>query len=310
MNAAEQDRPRRRGVWATVVLMGRTLWTAYDRFGHTGTPLMAAAIAFYAVICLGPLGILMSAVLQALFGKGSGSYQWLTDTVAEYGDAAAQQVMLQVDSLLAQPDLFTTSALGVIALVWASLRLFETIERSMTQIWPGTILRGFLGRKLIALIMMGLAGTLLTGFVIANAFFARIRGLLRQFPDIDADAVMQAQPSIMSVLGLLLAFVAFNMLYKYMPVQRVPRRAAFAGAICAAVLWQAASRLFLYFISHSAHNDAIYGGLAGVVVFSLWAFLGGQILLFGAHFAAAFQEMFLGEKPTAPAPDRPDAIET
>ena len=309
MNISEQRGQKRRGVWRSTKLLGRTIWTAYNRFGHTGTPLMAAAIAFYAIICLGPIGILMSALLQILFGEGSNTYQWLTDTVAEYGDVAAQQVMSQVDGLLAQPDLFTTSALSVVALVWASLRLFETIERSMTQIWPGTILRGFLGRKLVALVMMGLAGTLLTGFVIANAFFARLHGVLRQFPEIDADAVMQAQPRIMSIVGLLLALVAFNLLYRHMPVQKVPRRAALAGAVCAAVLWQAASRVFLYFISHSAHNNAIYGGLAGVVVFSLWAFLGGQILLFGAHFAAAFQEMFLGEKQSGSTPEQPDATQ-
>ena len=284
----------RHRVWDNLTGLWRVIVTAYQRYGFSGSPLMAAAIAFYSVICLGPLGILLSAALQAMFGEGSNTYQWMQSALQQFGDIAAQQVMSEVDSLLVRPDTYVTNALSVLVVVWAGLRLFETLERSLTEIWPGKILRHFITRKLVSLAMMGFAGVLLTMFVLANAFFARLYGLLQQFPEIDTDAIMQAQPDIMDVLGFFLALLAFSVLYKYMPVQRVPKRAAFAGALCAAVLWQAASPIFTYFISHAAHSNAIYGGLAGVVVFSMWAFLGAQVLLFGAHFAAAFSEVFLG----------------
>ncbi len=281
-------------VWDNMTGLWRVLVTAYRRYGFSGSPLMAAAIAFYSVICLGPLGILLSAALQAMFGEGSNTYQWMQSALLQFGDIAAQQVMSEVDSLLVRPDTYVTNALSVVVIVWAGLRLFETLERSLTEIWPGKILRHFITRKLVSLAMMGFAGVLLTMFVLANAFFARLYGLLQQFPEIDTDAIMQAQPDIMGILGFILSLLAFSVLYKYMPVQKVPKRAALAGALCAAALWQAASPIFTYFISHSAHSNAIYGGLAGVVVFSMWAFLGAQVLIFGAHFAAAFNEVFLG----------------
>ncbi len=259
---------------------------------------MAAAIAFYSVICLGPLGILLSAVLEVLFGKGT--YAWVEGALNQFDTTAVEQVMPQVKGLLQGPDLFVSGPLSALVLIWAGLRLFETVERSLTEIWPGKILRGILGRKLISLAMMAVAGALLTLFVLANAFFARLHGLLQQaelrFPEIDAQMVMQAQPDIMVVLGFLLSLLAFSLLYKYMPVQRVPKRAALAGALCAAVLWQAASGIFTYLLRLPTYNNAMYGGLAGVVVFSMWTFLGAQVLLFGAHFAAAFNEIVLGVK--------------
>lgn len=311
MSQANQRQCPVRGVWGVIVRFFRTVGTAYRRFGHTGSPLMAAAIAFYSVVCLGPLGILLSVALQTIFGKGSNTYTWVRSAVAEFGDVPAQQVMNQVDGLLARPDLFTSSALGVLALVWAGLRLFETVERSLTEVWPGKILRGFFGRKLISLLMMAVAGVLLTMFVVANAFYARLHGLLQQlhqqFPEIDPNIVAQAQPRVMVVFGFLLALLAFSLMYKYMPVRPVPKRAALAGAVCAAALWQAASPVFLYFISRSAHNNAMYGGLAGVVVFSMWAFLGAQVLLFGAHFAAAWQDVFLGGEGAAVAMEDADS---
>jgi len=287
--------------WRTCVGFGTVVYRAWRAYGLSGSPLMAAAIAFYSVVCLGPLGILLSGVLKLIFGEGTNTYEWIDATVKEFGEPIAGQIMTQVDGLLASPDQFYASAVSIAMVIWAGLHLFETVERSLTQIWPGTILRGFLGRKLISLGMMSVAGLLLGAFVVANAFFARLHGLLSQFPEIDADAVIQAQPRIMILLGFLLSLFAFSLLYKYMPVQKVPKRAALAGAICAAVLWQAASPIFIYSMSRAAHNNAIYGGLAGVVLFALWTFLGAQVLLFGGHFAAAWQAVFLSEPPLTEA---------
>ncbi len=294
-NNSDNSRPRR-GIWRNIVLVLRAVVTAFRRHGKSGSPLMAAAIAFYSVICLGPLGILLSAVLEWIFGKGT--YAWVESALNQFDTTAVEQVMAQVKGLLEGPDLFISGPLSALVLIWAGLRLFETVERSLTEIWPGKILRGIVGRKLMSLAMMAVAGALLTLFVLANAFFARLHGLLQEaalrFPEVDADKVMQAQPNIMVVLGFLLSLLAFSLLYKYMPVQRVPKRAALAGALCAAILWQAASGIFTYFLRLPTYNNAMYGGLAGVVVFSMWAFLGAQMLLFGAHFAAAFNEIVLG----------------
>ncbi len=288
-------------VWQTGVKFCRVIARAWHHYGFSGSPLMAAAIAFYSVICLGPLGILLSGVLKLIFGEGTNTYEWIRETVTEFGEPIAGQIMTQVDGLLASPDPFYASAVSIAMVIWAGLKLFETVERSLTEIWPGKILRGFLGRKLISLAMMGVAGVLLGAFVVANAFFARLHGLLAQFPEIDADAIIQAQPRIMILLGFVLSLLAFSLLYKFMPVQKVPKRAAMAGAVCAAVLWQAASPVFIHLMSRAAHNNAIYGGLAGVVLFALWAFLGAQVLLFGAHFASAWQHTFLSEPPLTEA---------
>jgi len=193
-----------------VVGFGTVVYRAWRAYGLSGSPLMAAAIAFYSVVCLGPLGILLSGVLKLIFGEGTNTYDWIHATVKEFGEPIAGQIMTQVDGLLASPDQFYASAVSIAMVIWAGLHLFETVERSLTQIWPGTILRGFLGRKLISLGMMSVAGLLLGAFVVANAFFARLHGLLAQFPEIDADAVIQAQPRVMILLGFLLSLFAFT----------------------------------------------------------------------------------------------------
>ena len=208
----------------------------------------------------------------------------------------AGQIMTQVDGLLASPDQFYASAVSIAMVIWRTASVRDRRAQPDTDL-AGDDTAAFWA-QLISLGMMSVAGLLLGAFVVANAFFARLHGLLAQFPEIDADAVIQAQPRIMILLGFLLSLFAFSLLYKFMPVQKVPKRAALAGAICAAVLWQAASPIFIYSMSRAAHNNAIYGGLAGVVLFALWA-SGAQVLFEALRGGVA--EVFLSEPPLTEA---------
>ena len=278
-------------------LWGRVLRVAYLRFGFGAGYIFAAAIALYSVVCLGPLGILLVAGLQIVLGSGSAAYQWLQLSAQELGGQAAEQIMTQVDGLLANPAAHTASLVSVVVLVWASLRLFEALERSLTDVWPGRILRGYFRRKLIALAMMLVAGLLLAGFVLVNVFLAVARTWLEQFPQIDPAAVAMLHPRFLLVMQFIFSVIAFTLVYKFVPVQSVPGRVAVRGGLCAAVLWHAVSPIFTHIITRSHQYSAIYGGLAGVVAFSLWALLGAQVLLLGAHFAAAYDHVFVQRKP-------------
>jgi membrane protein len=93
--------------------------------------------------------------------------------------------------------------------------------------------------------------------------------------------------------------LAFTLLYKFMPVQRVAFRVAFAGGLCAALLWHLISPLFTQMLAWSERSNAIYGSLAHVMTFSFWAFLGARILLAGAHFGATYEHVFYLRRPPA-----------
>ena len=275
----------------------RVLRISYMGFGFGGSNVLAAAIAFYSLVCLGPLGLLMAGALEAIFGPGSGAYGRLEAAARELGGPAADQIMEQVSGLLSNPHPHLTSALSVVLLMWSGLRLFETVERSLTGVWPGRRLRGFLTRKLVALVMMLVAGLLMAGFVLINASLALVRTALLSMPEIAPAAVLALRFPTLLLLHMLLSMVAFTLVYKFVPVQKVPLKVAWRGGLCAAILWQAASPIFLYTLTRTQRQSVIYGGLAGVVIFCLWALLGAWILLFGAHFSAAYDHVIARRRP-------------
>jgi membrane protein len=277
----------------------RVLRVTYLGFGFGGSSILAAAIAFYWLVGLGPLGILMAGVLERIFGPGGEAYQHLQVAVRELGGPAADQVMQQVSNLLANSQSHLINAVSVVLLVWSGLRLFETIERSLASVWPGRRLRGYFTRKLVALAMMVVAGVLLAGFVLLTAFLAVVRASLMRLPHVDPAAIATLRFPMALGLQFLLSGVAFTLVYKFVPVQKVAWRVATRGGLCAALLWQAASPLFLYILARSQQLSLLYGGLAWVVIFCVWALLGAWVLLVGAHFAAAYDHVIVQARPPA-----------
>jgi membrane protein len=280
-----------------LILWWRVVIISYLGFGLGGSYVLAAAIAFYSIVCMGPLGILISVGLQAIFGSQTATYYWLTAAAHEMGGEASDQIITQVNGLLANPDAHIAGIVSVFTLIWAALRLFEIVERSLTGVWPGRVLRGFFRRKLVALVMMLAMGLLLASFVLANFFLATARVWVSHFAEIDPALIALLRPRFMTLIQFVLTTLTFTLVYKFVPVQPVRTGVALRGGLCGALIWHAGSPVLIYMFTRSAEHSAIYGGLAGVVLFSLWAFLGAWALLFGAHFAAAYDHVIVQRRP-------------
>jgi membrane protein len=279
-------------------LWWRVARVGYLRFGFTRAPLVAAAVAFYSVTCLAPLGLLLSVALQRLLGPGGQSHEWLRQTLEDIGGDAAAGLLPQMDQLLTNPESVAASLLSLAMLLWAAHRLFDTLERALTGVWPGGLYRGIIHRKLVAFATMALACLALAALVLLEAALAALAARLQQaVPGLPAQALHALRPRLVGAIGFLLAVLAFFLLYKTLPVQRVPWRVALVGALSAGALWLALMPVFRLMMTHSFRGGAFYGGLAGVVTFSLWAFLVAEVLLLGAHMAVAYEHVFLAHRP-------------
>ncbi|MFW6157195.1 MAG: YihY/virulence factor BrkB family protein [Armatimonadota bacterium] len=274
--------------------IARVTWR---RRARSVSNIMAAAIGFYALICLGPLGLLTAWVLQAVLGRRGSSYEWLKYMVNRLAGETAGAIMGEIDALISNPNAHVAGIFGAVVLLWAGLRLFEALEISLTEIWPGHEERGAVGRKLIALASMVAAGVLFVVLILLTAFLPTALDLLARIPVIDIERVLLVQPGLRVTLEVAVAFTAFFLLFKFVPVQAVPIRVAAIGALFTALLWRAATPVFTKVVARSAEHSTIYGGLAGVVMFLTWAFFGAHVLLLGAHFAAAYEHVVCRKRP-------------
>jgi len=275
----------------------RVLKVTYLRRAQSSVNTMAAAIGFYALICIGPLGLLAAWSLQLVVGPGDQSYKWLQRAVNRVAGQAAGAVMDQIDALLTNPNAHIAGVFSFLLLVWAGLRLFESLEISLTEIWPHKQDRGLIARKLVALGSMAGAGLLFLVAILLTAFLPTVIQMLDRVTPIHLSHLVVLQPVIRVSAEVAIAFAAFFLLFKFIPVQPVPTRVAAIGALFAGGAWRAVTPIFTLTVARSARDSAIYGGLAGVVMFLTWAFISAQALLLGAHIAAAYEHVVYERKP-------------
>lgn len=269
----------------------------YLRRGHSDVNTMAAAIGFYALICIGPLGLLMAWSLQFVTPPGTSSYEWLRNTVNRMAGETAGAIMGEIDALISNPNTHVAGIFGALVLIWAGLRLFEALEIGLTDIWPGGKARGLVARKLTALVTMIASGLLLIIVILLTAFLPSVINWISQQTAVDAGEIIPLQSLVIIAAEVTVAFAAFFLLFKYIPVQEVTSRVAAVGALFTALAWRAITPIFTMTVAESAGNSAVYGGLAGVVVFLTWAFFGAHVLLLGAHFAAAYEHVVTLNRP-------------
>ncbi len=278
-------------------LWWRVVRLTYLRAGHGMSAMIAAAIAFYALICVGPLAILAASALQPILGPGGRNYEWLQYMVSRAAGEASSDVMREIDAVVTHPGAYTAGAVSVAMLMWAGLRLFEALERGLTEIWPGDARRGFVTRKLMALAGMAVAGVLLVAAIVMNALLPSAIAWLNRLPMIDTSGVLLLQPRMRTLIEVGLTFIAFFLVLKFIPPQAVATKVAAVGALFTTVVWKAVVPVFTLIIARSAEHSTIYGGLAGVVMFLTWALFGARVLLLGAHFAATFAHVFCTARP-------------
>jgi membrane protein len=296
---------RRRGGWHYSHLWYRTIKIAYLRYYSSGAPFMAAAIAFYCLICLAPVGLLLASVLQHALRSATVSpddYRGLEEYVQELAGGAADQVMFLIDKLAHSPEPMITGgtwmarliALG--ALVWAGMRLFDMIQLALSAIWPGRPLRNYFIRKLISLLMLIIVGLLFVALVALLSLRGAALAWLRHLPPVGVTLPIP-HAAVTFGAGVLISGAAYFLLYKFMPARRVPWPAALLGAVLAAVVWQSISPIFTSFIAYATWAGQTFGELGWIIIFGLWAFMGAQVLLIGAQMTAAYDHVFVSRRP-------------
>ncbi|MCD6352463.1 MAG: YihY/virulence factor BrkB family protein, partial [Armatimonadetes bacterium] len=197
-----------------------------------------------------------------------------------------------IANALSHADPSLTGALGVVALVWAGHRLFEVLEVALTRVWHGRPVRSYFMRKMLAFAMLLTAAGLLGGYMLLVSGVAMLRARLVVYDPSLGPAMSTVWAPLTRLLAGALVFVAFWLIYQFIPGERVPVRVALLGSAVATGLWHAVASFFSASIARSTAYQSMYGSMTSVVLFGLWAYASGIILLASAALSAAYFEVF------------------
>jgi membrane protein len=194
------------------------------------------------------------------------------------------------------------TTVGVVMLFITALALMLTVDRSINAIWRARRSRPF-WVSLLAYVMVLTMGPLLIGASVSVTTYLMMT-LSLEITGVDSHThsfLLQFVPISMSAL-------AFFLLYRLVPHQRVPWPDALVGGIIAAVMFELAKECFAIYVRH-APLSVVYGAFAAVPFFLLWMYLSWLVVLLGAEFAASLDDWRSGRWRThGKAPHLGDAV--
>ncbi len=272
--------------------IGHRLWQVVrltvDLYGRYETGLRAAALAYYGLLSIFPLLLLLVSLLS----------RWVTI-------AMAQQTVLALlrGSAPFVPDVISKNiqyvvaargSLNVVAavgLAWSASGLFAAITHSLDRIWTPNKERTFWEHRLISLLLVTGVLVLFVFSILVSAVLSVLPRVLLLFLPVEQPWFFRGWHYIPALVSLGVDVFLYAMLYRFLPTPRPPWSAVWAGAVVAGAGWNAAKLGFGWYLSRFARYGLVYGTLATLVAFLFWIYLSGLVLLVGAEWGAAWVQV-------------------
>lgn len=261
--------------------------------------LLAGAVAYYALLSLVPLLILMIVALSHFIDQRellqtAGHYlEWLVPS-------QSKAVVHELSNFLENRSVIGWALLGTM-LFFSSLA-FSVLNQAISVIFYHRFARRrrhFLISALLpytAILLLGL-GLLLLTFLAHGVELLGERNLVLGARHWSLEGVSGL---LLYLLGLFSEILMFTLIYWFMPVGRLSLRHALIGGVTAALLWEGVRRLLLWYFAHLSQASIVYGALTTAVVVTLSFELAATLLLFGAQVIAQY-ELMTGTATPAPS---------
>jgi membrane protein len=273
-------------------MAARNAWsmvkTAFKNFGRDNVMILSAALAFYAMLSLAPLLILLVTLTSRL---GEDTQQRVVERVeSTVGPQASGIIETIIQQASAQQQAASLSAwIGLGATLLAALGAFIHLQTSLNRIFKVRVERGlvftWLWKRLLSLLLILLIGAILVASVVISSMISVI------FPT--GGVIWQVVNIVVSLIVFTAVFMA---MYKILPDVQLAWKDTLVGGILTAILFMAGNYGISQYIGRTG-TGSVYGAAGSLVILLLWIFYTSIIVLFGAELTYAYT-LHYGHKPT------------
>jgi YihY family inner membrane protein len=252
--------------------------------------LLAGAVAYYALLSLIPLLILVLIVLSQVIDP-----ERLLDALRQYlgflvpGQSAA--LVDELSSFLAHRELM--GPVLFVTMLFFSALAFTMLENAMSVIFFHRVAirrRHFLISALMPYIFIVLLGAGFLLVTIVSGALGRMAGqnvhlfgALLSLGDLSA--------ALLYLVGVGGEILLLTAVYLVMPVGRLSLRHALIGGITAGLLWEATRHVLVWYFTTISQIQLVYGSLTTAIAVLLSVEIGGIVLLLGAQVIAEYERI-------------------
>jgi len=255
-------------------------------FKRDQCPIRAASLAFASLLALVPLFALLLSLFSAL-----GTFTEALENLQSF--LFRQLVPTSQDEIMAYIQRFVenTRALGVVGLLFflvTAVFLLNTIQSTFDALWGSRARKNSL-RRLATYVSVLIVGSFLFSIGL------NLAGMLRSvFGGPAVEEIGRTLSVLTGILPSVFIFLALLLMIQLIPSGRVRFLSALIGAAVGAVLWEAARRIFFFWVTYVIRLSIVYGSLAVIPIFLIWLYVAWSIVLFSLEVSYVHQHRQLG----------------
>jgi membrane protein len=269
---------------------GAFAWRAVKGFKANQGLLLAGAVAYYALLSIVPLLILMVIGLSHLIDRAE-----LLDTLGRYLEwlvpGQSQPIVLELANFVEHREVIGWVLLGT--MVFFSSLAFTVLENAMSVMFHHRIAvrrRRFVVSALLPYLYIFL---LSLGFLVVTLVAGALQSLgEREIHFLGADWSMGGvSGALLYLLGVAGEIFILTAIYLVMPVGRLKFSHALLGGVTAGLLWELTRHVLLWYFATISKVSVVYGSLTTAIVVLLSLEIAATLLLFGAQVIAEYERI-------------------
>lgn len=269
--------------------------TAVNSWVEHNVPRLGASLAFYTLLSLAPLLIIVVAVAGAVFGQeaAQGQLVWQIQDLIGRDGAETVQTLLKGANKPAAGTLATI--LGLVTLFYGAGTVVSELRDALNTIWcvppkASAGIHGILGilrdRTVAFAIVLGIGFLLL----VSLALNAGLSAIGERF-----SATLPMPPWVFKFLDFFVTYlvisVLFAIMYKWLPNLHIEWRDVILGAMITSLMFGLGKYLIGVYLG-TAGVATTYGAAGSLVVVLIWVYYSAQIFFLGAEFTRAYAQLY------------------
>lgn len=245
---------------------------------------MGAAIAYYTMLSLAPLLLIVITIAGLIFGEEAARGALFGELAELVGDNGAQAIQAILTSSSSLSGGLVSIAIGLVTLFIGATTVFAELQSDLDRIWKtpqptGGGFQRFVHTRLLSFGVIIGVGFLLIVSLIASAAIAAVGTLWNQW--------MGGTEALLQGLNFLVGFgvitALFALIYKLLPSTPIAWGDVWFGAAATSLLFSIGKFLIGLYLGTAAISSS-FGAAGTLVVVIVWVYYSAQIFLLGAEF--------------------------
>ena len=268
-------------------------WRVFKELGDDDATHLAAGVAYYAMFSLFPLLLGLLAIGGMVLASETQQQEFLNFVTANLPGSQGF-VEDNIQEIVQFRGILGIGA--VVGLLWSASVGMGAVTRGVNRAWDIHQNRPFYIAKPLQIMMALAVGVL---FLISTSATSAIEVIT----DPQRDLGIPAQEFFvgLGLAGVALRLIPFSinlgiflLIYYFAPNCKTYWRYVWTGAAVAAVLFEVAKGLFLWYLDNLASYRQVFGSITSVMILLIWIWVSALILILGAEISSEYGRMRRG----------------